>query len=1046
MIHNNTTLPFENNVELLNFKNADLSESQINRVKMLFNNYNGVLSSTADEIGKINFFKYDIKLPENIQPIRRRPYTVSLNDKSILKSEIDKLLKAKIIKRNLSPWSLPVLLVSKRDTEEKRLCINMQEVNKLLPVPQYYIPNIDYLLTNLGNQKPVIFSKLDCKNAYNQIELTERASEICSFSTHLGSFSYTRCPFGINQIPAVFMSIMQQILGHLDNVYNIYLDDILIASTSFEEHINLLEEVLICLRKAGMTLSPSKTFIGVKEIEYIGYVIDKSGVRNAPHNLGKVIKFERPPKVAELRKWLGLCSFQRRFIPNYSGLAKVLYEKISESKHSKLVWSDEMIKSYEEIKMLVANSPKLGIVQFHNPNPVILSTDASDHAIAFNIKQAQLDEKTNKLVDTYLFFGGKNLVGSSIKWAIYKKELYAVVTALQRLESYLKPKLFHIYVDNLVVYYYLTKVQPNPPAIIARWLLYLNDFNYKVFHKKTNDRNMYISDYISRCRNIEDDKAAGHIDLPIDSSLNAITTNPFAHLNMQKDFGLEKINLDQIKKSQDSDAFFYAMKQYLLHDHEPRESNLKRRVKSLVNEFLVTDNVLYHIANIKHKTVWQQLCIGKEYISTILTNVHDNPLMGFHYGIANTVWRVRKNYFWFNLHRDVINFVKSCDVCCRATISRAPKILLNEKRLSERPFSVLHIDCCSISTVSQKYVGFCAIVDEFSRYLICVPVRNKRAKTIADIIFNEVILKYGFFTDMTWVSDFGPEFRGDVTRELFKACGIKHRIITCYHPQSNSIVEKINSTVLTLLRKYAQDQNKSWVTILKYATFIYNSTRHQSTQQSPLKLLHGIDTIHPMHLKLPQPSENISKSQHDAHKLWKTKLLKLRSMARENALKAAATQKRNYDKHAKPHQYSIGDTVYTIRNCFLKGQDPKLMSKFTKKYKIHTFLGKTNVILRTLGGKICKRSIHINKIRRIVTRKPYLNFQAQNITHKYDKLITSTPPIRKPVKKERPPKPSTRQSVKDNVDIQRAVNDNRKLQIYFLEKLEIVIQNKSCQK
>ena len=176
---------------------------------------------------------------------------------------------------------------------------------------------------------------------------------------------------------------------------------------------------------------------------------------------------------------------------------------------------------------------------------------------------------------------------------------------------------------------------------------------------------------------------------------------------------------------------------------------------------------------------------------------------------------MRKNYFWFNLHRDVINFVKSCDVCCRATISRVPKTLLNEKCLAERPFSVLHIDCCSISTVSQKYVGFCAIVDEFSRYLICVPIRNKRAKTISDIILNEVILKYGFFTDMTWVSDFGPEFRADVTRELFKMCGIKHRIITCYHPQSNSIVEKINSTVLTLLRKYAQDQTKSWVTLLR---------------------------------------------------------------------------------------------------------------------------------------------------------------------------------------------------------------------------------------
>ena len=92
----------------------------------------------------------------------------------------------------------------------------------------------------------------------------------------------------------------------------------------------------------------------------------------------------------------------------------------------------------------------------------------------------------------------------------------------------------------------------------------------------------------------------------------------------------------------------------------------------------------------------------------------------------------------------------------------------------------------------------------------------------SNIILNEVILKYGFFTDMTWVSDFGPEFRADVTRELFKMCGIKHRIITCYHPQSNSIVEKINSTVLTLLRKYAQDQTKSWVTLLRYATFIYN--------------------------------------------------------------------------------------------------------------------------------------------------------------------------------------------------------------------------------
>ena len=437
-----TAQEIEENVKLLDLSESDLCDNEKDIVRKLFREHGEVMSSKPSQLGCLRAYKYDLNLSCDTKVIRTPPYRIDLNEKNTMKNEINKLVESGVIFKSMSKWSHPCFLVKKKNTDEKRLVVNMKMLNKHIDVPTYHTPNVEDLMAILGTQKPIYYSKFDIRSAYFQLMLTKRASEICSFSTFMGIYSYARAPMGLSDLPGIFQNIISEIVGDMDNIFT-YMDDILVFTSDFNTHVNVIRELLQRFLKAGLTISPNKTQIAVKEIEFLGFIISKNGVQNSPQNLSKIINVELPRTTKELKRVLGLFSYVRRYVKDHSKIACILYEQLKGNKNVKLIWTSEMREAFHKLKRAIQEAPPLGFIDLKSEYPVTLVSDSSSRAIGYYLYQMQPNSVTNKLEKRYLFFGGMNLHPVAQRWPIWKSELYAVLMATKRLEQYLKPKKFY---------------------------------------------------------------------------------------------------------------------------------------------------------------------------------------------------------------------------------------------------------------------------------------------------------------------------------------------------------------------------------------------------------------------------------------------------------------------------------------------------------------------------------------------------------------------------------------------------------------------------
>jgi len=270
-----------------------------------------------------------------------------------------------------------------------------------------------------------------------------------------------------------------------------------------------------------------------------------------------------PQTSKKLKSFLGIASFLRRYIKNYSSISQVLYEQSKGNKSYKLVWNKEMLEAYEKVKNAVKIAPSLGYVDLNSSEPVVLVTDASSKAIGYYLYQLQKSEKTGKLEKSYLFFGGLNLGKDAQKWPAWRTELYAVLRACKRLHNWLRPKKFLICVDNSACYYLLTKSLSKPPPYLARWLLQIQTLNYDVKHIPGTSNDIFLADFISRHNNIETDSESP-VELDIDLLLANINVPPIHVKDMAEQFELNKIDINKLITSQGNDSYYSAMKKFLL--------------------------------------------------------------------------------------------------------------------------------------------------------------------------------------------------------------------------------------------------------------------------------------------------------------------------------------------------------------------------------------------------------------------------------------------------------------------------------------------------
>ena len=424
-----------------------------------------------------------INLEDDV-PVRVRPYPVPYSQRESIKKEIELMLRMGAIEKSYSPYCSPVVLVKKKDGKI-RFCVDYRKLNRIVVFDAEPMPEIDYLFAKLGERR--IFSKLDLSKGYWQIPVRQEDRPKTAFSTPEGHFQWAKMPFGLCTSGAVFTRMMRKLLQPLesDEVDN-FIDDVLITTVDTQEHIKILKAVLTRLRECGLTARPSKCELGSREVSYLGHRIGEGTIRPEEDKMERILQATRPSTKKEVRSFLGLVGFYRRYIPNFSNLALPLTD-LTKGRNPRIVsWDETCEKAFQALKRCFCSPPVCHL-------PVkglryILKTDASGTGIGAVLCQSHPDGIHPVMC------ASKKLDKAEKNYSIIEKECLAIVWAVQRFEPYLYGVEFTIQTDHSPLQY-LERVK-SPSGRITRWAMLLQPFRFHV--EAIPGKDNVAANYLSR--------------------------------------------------------------------------------------------------------------------------------------------------------------------------------------------------------------------------------------------------------------------------------------------------------------------------------------------------------------------------------------------------------------------------------------------------------------------------------------------------------------------------------------------------------------------
>ena len=566
--------------------------------------------------------EFVIELAPGTAPISKRPYRMPPNELVELKKQIGELEEKGFIRPSISPWGCPALFVKKKDGS-LRMCVDYRPLNEVTIKNKYPLPRIDDLFDQLTGA--TVFSKIDLRLGYHQIKI--RAGDIpkTAFTTRYGLYEYTVLPFGLTNAPASFMQLMNSVfMEYLDKFVIIFIDDILIFSKSEEAHANHLRLVLEKLREHQLYAKFTKCEFWLKEVAFLGHVLSAKGVAVDPSKVQSVLSWEQPKSVTQVRSFLGLAGYYRRFIENFSKHAKPMTELLKKEK--KFEWSSDCEKSFRELKNRLTTAPVLILPDIHKDFEIFC--DASRQGLGCVLMQ-----------DGHVVaYASRQLRPHELNYPTHDLELAAVVHALKIWRHYLIGNRCELYSDHQSLKYLFT--QPDLNLRQRRWLELIKDYDVGLNYKpgKAN----VVADALSRktyCNNL--------IVLKEQSPLH----EEFARLNLEivphgflNTLEIHSSLEDQIKEAQ---------------KHDLGILRIKENIKSGVAKCFSVDD---------RGIVWfgQRLVVPKKrgLRELILREAHESPL-SIHPGCTKMYQDLRQRFWWTRMKREIAQFIAECDVCRR---------------------------------------------------------------------------------------------------------------------------------------------------------------------------------------------------------------------------------------------------------------------------------------------------------------------------------------------------------------------------------------------
>jgi RNase H-like domain found in reverse transcriptase/Reverse transcriptase (RNA-dependent DNA polymerase)/gag-polyprotein putative aspartyl protease len=440
-------------------------------VEHLLDQYPQIIARDITELGKTTKVTHHIDTG-GAQPIRQYPYSLSPKYSQFLKEEIERLKIQGLIVPSKSPWTSPALVVGKANGK-LRLVVDYRKLNKVTKPDAYPLPKISDMLDALANC--AFFSTLDLTSGFWQVTMDTADREKTAFCTRFGTYEFTVMPFGLMNAPATFQRLMNNVLYEvLWKFALVYMDDIIIFSKTSNEHENHLNQVFQLLSQAGLKLNPDKCDFYQNRILFLGHMISEEGIQPNPALVEKIKTCPRPTTKTRIRSFLGLASYYRRFIKNFSGIARPLYNLTKQDEV--FSWTEDCENAYEHLKMCLTTQPVVVYPDFNKH--FYLNTDASNYAIG--VVLAQRDDNNHERVIAY---ASRVLTTAETHYTVTEKECLAVIWATKYFNTFLQGSSFSIITDHEAIPW--LKKHKNPKGRLARWIIHLSEYEpYTIIRRK----------------------------------------------------------------------------------------------------------------------------------------------------------------------------------------------------------------------------------------------------------------------------------------------------------------------------------------------------------------------------------------------------------------------------------------------------------------------------------------------------------------------------------------------------------------------------------
>lgn len=889
----------------------------IEALKQMLEENDNLFAATDMELGRTAAVKATVDT-EGHQPIRLKPYRTSLTQRPIVEKAVDDMLKANIIRPSKSSWAFPVVLVPKKNSKEKRFCVDFRRLNQITKNYVWPLPHIDDVLASLGNSK--VFTSLDLKSGYWQVPMDEKDREKVSFICHKGLYEFNCMPFGLTNAPSVFQELMTKVLSGCDFAMA-YLDDVIVYSPTYEDHLKHLAEVFDRMREYGLKMKKNKCKFMKNEIKYLGFVVGKDGIKADSDKVRTIKEMKPPVDVRGVRAFIGCVSYYRRFCPKFSEIAIPLIKLTK--KHSKFEWTQECQDAFEKLKIVLTEAPTLAF-----PDPkreYTLYTDASDNCVGAVLTQnfGQGEQPIHYL--------SHKLSDSQRKWPIVEKEAYAIFYALQKLDYYLHGATFTIKCDHKPLKYLLSSEMKNRK--IQMWAIAISSYNCKIEYIKGKENEQ--ADMLSRLDHSEETAELTSIEVGvINSQRIGVVKNSDMNRRDKDELTASKVSLPDMEEEQKSDPELNKIRESL-EDSSTSEA-VKRR-------YAVVNNLLYYLGKDEDDNPHMKLMVPEKYKDEVLKQYHDDCC---HWGIEKTFGLIRHNYHWTGLYKDVLQYVSSC-ITCKIRSMKKNKTPLQEMDQVCYPGQKWGLDLCGPypeSSTGARYI--LTAVDLYSGWPEIWALPNKKTENIVQIVIDELIPR--FSCPQKIVTDNGAEFKGHLFADMCKELNIQHIFTSPYHPQGNSKTERFHRVLNDMLSKKTTKHLEMWDSYLPAILASYRVGISESSGYSPFYLMYTRDPVLPLD-NLLKPRRRYFGEDYD--KIALERQHEAFMNVRKNMRKAREKQKRYHDRTAIDVQYKVGDPVY-IQN---HRSECKLDDRWKSHYRIIEQTGPVTYVVRNqLNGNIQK--------------------------------------------------------------------------------------------